>query len=72
MNTIQGTVVVQHVTDNGYTEQVKLYASAASTATNTFAKDAPKMTIELTVDHPDAKGFLKPGKQYRVEFTPIE
>lgn len=60
------------MTDNSRTEQVKLYAIAGSAAVNTFAEGDPKVTIELTVDHPNAKGFFRPGKLYTVTFSPVE
>jgi hypothetical protein len=72
MKTITATVSVAHVTDNSRTEEVRMYSSAGAQAVNSFAAGAPKLTVDLTVDSSEAKGFFKPGKLYRVEFTPVD
>jgi hypothetical protein len=39
---------------------------------NQFAKATPNGNITITVDNPDTKDFLVPGKDYFVDFTPAD
>ena len=75
MQTIQAKVAVAHVLDDGQTEKAKMHAVMASDPqANNFAlgMNAPALTVEIAVNSPEAKGFFRPGKNYRLTFTPIE
>lgn len=70
---VRAKIFVQQVTDNGYSEQTKMSGVFSGTPEdNTFSSPTPCLSIDMTVDNPNAKGFFKPGKKYYVDFTEAE
>lgn len=63
---------VLEVTDTGYSERVKLCAVHAgiSPEDNTFSKATPSAALEMQIDNPSARGVMKPGQKFYVDFTP--
>ena len=62
---------VQDVTMNGTTEQVTLYAVAGGSEENkSFAKYTPCATLQISIDNPDAQGYLVKGNQFYIDITP--
>lgn len=60
------------LTDYGQ-EQAELHAVCSNTPEdNSFAKATPAATMKITIDNPAAQGFLRPGHDYYVDFTPAQ
>jgi len=68
---------VQTVTDNGYSDVVKLTAvmggpNAKDAEDNSYAKATPSASLEMHIDNPKVRGQMKPGQKFYVDFTPAE
>ena len=72
MKSIKGKVSVGTVLDNGACELVKMHANSRDNTFSIKSSLSPHLTIEISVDAPEAKKFFVPGKQYHVEFKPVE
>lgn len=52
-------------------EVVEAHAVHVGGAENTsFAKYTPSLNLSITIDNPEAKGFLKPGAEFYLDFIP--
>lgn len=61
---------VVEVTDNGWSDKVKLSALYSNTPEdNSYAKATPTGDISLQIDNPALRGKIKPGQTYYVDFT---
>lgn len=72
METIRAKFSVESVTEFSYGDKkatLRAIYSNGKPEDNQFAKATPSGTIEITVDNPDTRDFLKPGKSYYVDFT---
>jgi len=66
---------VSQVTDNGYSDIVKLnavYSGDKNSEDNSYSKATPSATLEMQIDNPAVRGQMKPGQKYYVDFTPTE
>jgi len=65
---------VVSVTDFGFTKQVKLAAISDDgiPENQRFHKATPSGQIEMTIDNPQAAEQFTPGKQFYVDFNPVE
>lgn len=67
---VRAKFMVQFVQDYGTWQKVALSAQySSSKEDNQFAAATPSGTLEMTISNPAVFGFLKPGKQYYLEFT---
>lgn len=74
MEKVRAKFTVQSVEKFGYGgEKAKLTAVYSGTPEdNQFAKATPSGAIEIHIDNPAAQGFLQPGKNFYVDFSPAE
>lgn len=74
MNKVRAKFSVTSVETFSYGgERAKLSAVYSGTPEdNQFAKATPSGAIEITIDNPAAQGFLVPGKNFYVDFSPAE
>ena len=66
---------VSEVTDNGHSDRVKLhavYTGDKNSEDNTFAEATPTANIDITINNPTARGLMKPGQKFYVDFSPAE
>ncbi len=72
MSTIRAKMQVQSVLDEQYGETVKLtavYGGSSNAEDNTYASATPSGSIELRIDNKAARGKLRPGMKFYVDFT---
>lgn len=70
---IRAKMQVQSVLDETYGETVNLsavYGGSTNAEDNTYASATPSGSIELRIDNPAARGKLRPGMKFYVDFTP--
>lgn len=65
---------VSSVTDFGFTKQVKLVAVSDDgiPENQRYHKATPSGTLEMTIDNPPASDQFAPGREFYVDFTPVE
>lgn len=72
---MRAKMVVQTVTDNGYSDIIKLnavFGGSSNSEDNTFAKATPSASLEMQIDNPLLKGTIKPGQKFYLDFTLAE
>lgn len=72
---IRAKFFVQEVTDNGYSDKVKMtavYGGSTNAEDNTYAKATPSGVLEIQIDNPAVRGQVKPGQRFYLDFTPAE
>ncbi len=60
---MRAKMVVNQVTDNGYSDVVKfsaVYGGSTNAEDNSYAKATPSGSLELQIDNPALRGKLKP------------
>lgn len=73
MSLIRAKLQVSEVTDTGYADKVRMhavYSGDKNSEDNTFAKATPSASLEIQIDNPAARGLMKPGQKFYVDFTP--
>lgn len=72
---MRAKMVISTVTDNGYSDIIKLnavYGGDKNSEDNTFARATPNASLEMQIDNPELKGKFKPGQKYYLDFTLAE
>lgn len=67
--------VVSEVTDNGYSDKVKMnavYGGVTNAEDNTYSKATPSGDLTMQIDNPAVRGQIKPGQKFYLDFTPAE
>lgn len=63
---------VSYITDYGYNLEANLtamYGGSTNKEDNEFSEATPNGKLTMTISNPAAKGFLKVGKKYYIDFT---
>lgn len=58
-----------------YSDKVRLaavYTGDKNSEDNTYSKATPSASVEMQIDNPSARGQMKPGQRFYVDFTPAE
>ena len=69
--TVRAKFTVESVTEYGYGGKKAVLRAVYSgkPEDNQFAKATPSGMVEITVDNPATRDFLKPGKSYYIDFS---
>lgn len=69
---IRAKAQAMKVEDNGHSESIQLWAvkgDGDNAEDNAFATATPFLKLEMSIDNPTAKGFIKPNKKYYIDIT---
>lgn len=66
---IRVSKVTKHDGGHEIVEAHAVYANGGNENAS-FAKYTPQLQLSIQIDNPEAQGFLKPGGEFYLDFTP--